>query len=57
VQGPLAAADGAAEQDEAIADEPVHERCMLIPGVLVTDLPRRSQPRPWTIVSAKQAMA
>src|SRR5215831_3382773 len=40
VQGLLAAADRAAEDDKAVLDEPVHECRVLIPPVLVADLTR-----------------
>ena len=40
VQGLLAVADRAAEDDEAVIDEPVHECRVLIPGALLPDLTR-----------------
>src|SRR5450432_2635787 len=40
VQGLLALADWAAEDDKAIVDQPIHEGGVLIPGVLNPDLTR-----------------
>ena len=40
VQGLAAIADWAAEDDKTMVDEPVYERRVLIPGVLVPDLTR-----------------
>src|SRR5215831_3750871 len=40
VQGLLAVADRAAEDDKTVFDEPIHERRVLIPAVLVADLAR-----------------
>src|SRR6266581_4050107 len=45
MQRPLAVAERAAEDDEAVIDESVHERRVLIPGVLVPDLARGIPPR------------
>ena len=41
MQGLLAASNGAAENDETIRHEPVHEGRMLGPAFLLTDLTRR----------------
>jgi hypothetical protein len=38
VQGLLAVANGATEDEEAVVDKPIHERRVLIPGVLLPDL-------------------
>lgn len=56
VQGLAAIADWAAEDDKTMVDEPVYERRVLIPGVLVPDLardpslgrgPASPRKRPW----------
>jgi hypothetical protein len=47
VQGLLAVADWAAEDDKAIVDEPVHECRVPIPGVLVADRARGVPP--WAV--------
>jgi hypothetical protein len=37
MQGPVTGAERAAEDEEAVLDQPVHERRMLVPAVLAAD--------------------